>query len=444
MKAKNPPGTLDLFRARLTQILDHQHPLYRLAGELDWSAFELAFGSTYCEDTGRPAKPIRLLVGLHYLKHAFNESDESVVARWVENPYWQFFCGGAYFQHELPVDPTLLVKWRHRVGAEKLEALLAETIATARRQKLVTPQQLSRVTVDTTVQEKAVAFPTDARLAFKALAKLVRLAQRRGLRLRQSYCRLAKTAFAQQGRYARARQMKRAAKQTKKLRGYLGRVARDIERKMTPGDEELAALLALVHRLLAQTRDSRNKLYSLAAPEVECLAKGKAHQRYEFGCKVGLVTTARGNWVLGSQALHGNPYDGHTLGACLDQAARITGVTARHAYCDQGYRGHGFAGDAEIHIVGRGRRKLRRTERGYHNRRAAIEPIIGHMKTDHRMIRNFLKGQRGDRCNAVLAACGYNIRKLLRALARFFLSLVGRLSRTAIPIHGGDSLYAAV
>jgi transposase, IS5 family len=313
MKAKKPPSTIDLFRNNFKQILDNKHPLFVLAKEIDWSAFETAFGPTYSEGTGRPAKPIRLLVGLHYLKHAFNESDESVVERWGENPYWQYFCGFEYFQHQFPLDPTLLVKWRHRVGADKMETLLAETIETAKRKKLVKKNHLDRVNVDTTVQEKDITFPTDAKLYCKAIELLGKAAKDRDMDLRQSYKYLSKKALLAQNRFRHARQAKKANRKLKKLKTWLGCLVRDIMRKADPHDEELKELLMRSAQLLRQEKKSKDKLYSLHALEVECIAKGKAHKRYEFGCKVGVVSTSRGNWVVGAQALHGKPYDGHTL-----------------------------------------------------------------------------------------------------------------------------------
>lgn len=415
MLRKNRKSPLDLFRSHLKQVLSHDHPLYKLAGQIDWTVFEASFGASYSEGMGRPAKPIRLLVGLHYLKHTYNESDESVVERWLENPYWQWFCGYEYFQHEFPCDPTTLVKWRKRVGPEKLEALLKETLDTARREKLLKKNDLARVNVDTTVQEKNIAFPTDARLYQKCRVRLVKAAKARGIRLRQSYTFKAKDALRKQNGYAHARQFKRARKMTRKLKTYLGRVVRDIERKCDPSDEVLHEQLEQARRLLAQKRRDKGKLYALHAPEVECIAKGKAHKRYEFGCKVGVVTASLASWIVGVEAFHQNPYDGHTLTDSLETMKRLTGVEPRHAYCDKGYRGHGHEGKTEIHVAGSGPKNKTRFARFWSKRRSAVEPIIGHMKSDCRMDRNYLKGKEGDRINAILAAAGYNMRKLIRA-----------------------------
>lgn len=419
MQPKTRSPQCELFGARLSELLNPEHPLYVLAERIDWSQFDAAIDACYADELGRPGVNARLMVGLLYLKHAFDESDESVVARWVENPYWQFFCGCQYLQHELPIDPSSLSRWRKRVGAERLEKLLEATLHTALVLKAVRPREFQKVNVDTTVQEKAIAFPTDARLYHKMRVALVRRATQLGIVLRQSYRFRGKKLLAKQGRYAHARQMKRAAKMTRQLKTILGRVVRDVQRKALAiqgqiVDEPLQELLALTHRLLAQTRSSKHKLYSVHAPEVECLCKGKVHQRYEFGCKTSVATTSNSNWVVGTQALHGNPFDGHTLGGAIQQVERFTGQTPQDVMVDQGYRGHGYEGLAIVHVVRTIPKRATRALRRMLKRRAAIEPTIGHLKSDNRLNRNYLTGQEGDKINAVLSAAGYNFRKLLR------------------------------
>jgi len=429
MKPKKPKqrNQEDLFRSRLDQILDRQHPLYQLAHQIDWSIFDKKFGSLYA-GKGRPAKSTRLLVGLHYLKHAFDESDESVVARLLENPYWQYFCGFEYFIHRLPLDPSSMTRWRKRIGPKEMELLLSETLETARRGRTLTERHMERVNVDTTVQEKAIAYPTDARLYHKARVLLVRAAKKRGIVLRQSYLRLGKRALIMSGRYAHARQMRRAKREQKNLKNYLGRVYRDILRNCPEPDVELKELLHLAKRLLTQQRHDKNKLYSLHAPEVECIAKGKAHKKYEFGCKVSVVTTSRDNWVVGIEALHNNPFDGHTLKGALKQASRLVGWAPQNAYCDKGYQGNPKQiGDTAIHLANRRKRSMKPSEWRWFRRRSAIEPVIGHMKGDHRMDRNYLKGTDGDKMNAILAACGFNLRKLLRAFIWLLFKELERL-----------------
>ncbi len=437
MKPKKPKqrDQEDLFRSRLDQILDRQHPLYRLANQIDWSVFDKKFGSLYAEK-GRPAKSTRLLVGLHYLKHAFDESDESVVARLLENPYWQYFCGFEYFIHRLPIDPSSMTRWRKRIGPEEMELLLSETLETAKREGQLTEQHLERINVDTTVQEKAIAYPTDARLYHKARVLLVRAAKKRGIALRQSYLRLGKRALIMSSRYAHARQMKRAKREQKKLKNFLGRVYRNILRNCPEPDAELKELLHQAKRLLTQQRHDKNKLYSLHAPEVECIAKGKAHKKYEFGCKVSVVTTSRDNWVVGTEALHNNPFDGHTLKGALKQVSRIVGWSPQNAYCDKGYKGNPKQiGDTAIHLASRRKSSMKPSEWRWFRRRSAIEPVIGHMKEDHRMDRNYLKGTDGDKMNAILAACGFNLRKLLRAFIWLLFKELERLRLSLIRLE---------
>jgi IS5 family transposase len=445
MKPKKPNQREhdDLFRSRLDQILDRQHPLYRLANQINWSAFDKKFGSLYAEK-GRPAKSTRLLVGLHYLKHAFDESDESVVARLLENPYWQYFCGFEYFIHRLPLDPSSMTRWRKRIGPKEMELLLSETLETAKREGQLTERHMERVNVDTTVQEKAIAYPTDARLYHKARVLLVRAAKQRGIALRQSYLRLGKRALIMSSRYAHARQMRRAKREQKKLKNYLGRVYRNILRNCPEPDTELSALLHMTQRLLAQKRHDKNKLYSLHAPEVECIAKGKAHKKYEFGCKVSVVTTSRDNWVVGIEALHANPFDGHTLKGALRQVLRLVGWNPQNAYCDKGYKGNPKRiGDTAIHLANRRKSSMKRSEWRWFQRRSAIEPVIGHMKGDHRMDRNYLKGADGDKMNAILAGCGFNLRKLLRAFIWLYFKELERLRLLRLPSEFASAVWTA-
>ena len=265
MTPKTPDNSADLFRSQLSQMLNMSHPLVRLSEKMDWETLIADIDVIYNDAAGQPPLPTRLLVSLHYLKYTFNESDESVIERWVENPYWQYFSGYEYLQHELPLHPTSLTRWRDRLG-DRLEVLLAQTIDLALKVKAMSVREFEHVNVDTTVQEKAVAFPTDARLYHKMRITLVAAAKRRGIALRQSYCRVGKKALIMQGRYSHARQMKRSARQTRKLKTYLGRVVRDIDRKVDHKDAELVQMLAQANRLLRQTKKSKNKLYSIHAP----------------------------------------------------------------------------------------------------------------------------------------------------------------------------------
>jgi len=435
MKPQKPDNSADLFRSQLSQMLNMSHPLVRLSSKMNWDKLEAEIDVIYRDGSGQPPLPTRLLAGLHYLKYTFDESDETVVARWVENPYWQYFCGYEYLQHELPLHPTSLTRWRNRVGS-RLEALLSQTIELAMQTKAMSRREFDHVNVDTTVQERAVAFPTDARLYYRMREVLVKAAQERGVCLRQSYVKVAKKALIMQGRYATARQSKRSGQQTRKLKTYLGRVVRDIERKVVDKDDSLSELLAQAKRLLVQQRHDKNKLYSVHAPEVECIAKGKVHKRYEFGNKASFVTTSKGNWVVGAQSLQGNPYDGHTLGAALEQVKTLSGNAAKTAYCDQGYRGHGLTGETTIKIVGKLPKRATRAQRRWLKRRTAIEPIIGHLKSDHRLTRSYLKGVNGNQVNVVLAAAGYNLAKLL---AWFYCACVTRMLKEKPPKGGSHN-----
>lgn len=420
-KQTDPQGCL--FQSRLDQILNPHHPLFQLAEAIDWSEFEEAFGPLYSPDQGRPGKPIRLMVGLHYLKHAFDLSDEQTVERWIENPYWQYFCGEIYFQHELPIDPSLMTKWRNKVQAEGLEKLLEVTIKTGLKTGALRKSRMKKVNVDTTVQPKAITYPTDAKLYYRMRERLTALAKDYGIELRQNYRRKAKIALVMQGRYAHSRQMRRSRKETKRLKTYLGRVYRDITRKIE-GNTQLTTvfqeMLARAERLLKQERHDKNKLYSVHAPEVECISKGKVHKKYEFGCKVSVVATMNQPFILGIQAIHGNPYDGHTLACSLSQAERLSDIKFNEAYVDRGYRGHDYSGKTVIHLARRGMRKLKSTLRKWLKKRAGVEAVIGHAKTDGRLDRNYLLGKEGDRMNAILVGCGYNIRQLLRDILFWF------------------------
>jgi IS5 family transposase len=424
---KLPPEQDDLLRARLVEMIDMRHELVKLETLIDWGVFEREWAGFFPSHTGRPATPSRLVAGLLYLQHAFALSDEAVVARWVENPYWQHFCGETFFQHRLPLDPSSLTRWRSRIGEEGVEWMLTETIEAGKRAGTVKRTDLNRITVDSTVMEKNIAHPTDARLYETARRKLVGLAREAGLGLRQNYNRLGPRLASQVGRYAHARQFKRMRKALRRLKGYTGRVLRDIERQLGKVPEgalraRLVELIALANRLLAQKPKDKKKLYSLHEPAVDCISKGKAHKRYEFGTKVSVATTNRSGFVVGMRALPGNPYDGHKLAEALEQVEILTDQRPEMAFVDRGYRGHGVE-DVKVFISG-ARRGVTRTIARLLRRRSAIEPMIGHMKNDGRLTRSTLKGTDGDALFAVLCGCGHNIRMILRHLRAVLRQLI--------------------
>ncbi len=433
MRPKQPErsGSDDLFRMRLENMLDLRHPLVRLAGEIDWAYLDESFAPLYAGD-GRPGNSTRFMAGLHILKHTYGLSDEEVCDRWVENPYFQYFTGEDYFQHSLPHDRSSMTRWRNRVGEKALEKLVRESLRIAHKRGAVRTKDLKRVTVDTTVQPKAITFPTDAKLLYRAMIRLVKLAKKYAITLRQSYVRVGKKALIMAGRYGHAKQFKRHRRQIKFLRTRLGRLIRDIGRRIE-GDEALEAAFARELSLASRVRHQKRrqeapKVYSLPAPEVECIAKGKAHKPYEFGCKASVTTTNAkapgGQFVLHIAALHGRPYDGHTLNQALKGTKAWTGIEPERAYVDKGYQGHDYPKKFRVLRSGQNRGVTPQIKREL-KRRAAVEPVIGHMKEDGLLGRNYLKGHDGDKINAVLAGAGHNFRLLLNwfgALLRLILA----------------------
>jgi len=452
-------STPDFFRARLEQMIDLRHPLAVLATRMPWAQIEDSLAPLFARQSrdartqadvdlfgptlavaapragGRPRLPIRLMVALLYLKHAYGLSDEEVVARWSENVVWQFFSGMQYYEPRLPCDATQIGRFRRVLGEAGVEELLARTIETAVEMKAVRKNEFERVIVDSTVQEKAVAYPTDSRLLEVARAKVVRLAQRAGLKLKQTFEREGKSLRRRASGYAHAKQFRRMRRVLKRQRTVLGRLLRDVQRQLPQlakaEQDKLQPWLQRAQRIRTQRPKDKGKLYALHAPEVECIGKGKARQPYEFGVKVSVAVTARQGLMVGVRSFTGNPYDGHTLAEQLEQTTILLQdlqVRPRTAIVDLGYRGVD-AQLGEVELVHRGKSKtLTLAQRRWLKRRQAVEPAIGHLKADHGMRRCWLKGAEGDALNAVLCAAGYNIAWLLRAIARYgiravFLSL---------------------
>lgn len=398
-RERRETGEMDLFRSRLDQILNLEHELVRLSKTVSWGFLEKQCGEVYTDGPGMPPLPTRLMAGLAILKHTFNLSDDELCARWVENPYFQYFCGEAFFRHELPLERSSMTRWRQRMGEERIAALLTESLSVAIRTGAMAPADTRQVIVDTTVQPKNVMFPTDAKLLNRAREKLVKLAKQTGTGLRQSYTRVGKLALIRQQRYAHAKQFKRAGKALRKLRTYLGRTIRDIGRRIA-GDEKLRDIfrrpLYLASRVLSQKQNQRGKkIYSLHAPEVECIGKGKAHKPYEFGVKVSIATTLKrskgGQFALHAKALPGNPYDGHTLARIIPDMEKTTPGSSPRAnsigriIADAGYRGHNapLSHKFRVYTTGQKRRMTPAIKREM-RRRAAVEPVIGHIKNEHR------------------------------------------------------------
>jgi IS5 family transposase len=422
----------DLFRARLDQIINMKHELVVLADKIDWTWLDAELAGCF-SDQGRPAEPVRFMIGMFLLKHTYDLSDEQVWDRWVQDPYFQYFTGEEFFQHQLPHERSGMSHWRKRIG-DRLDILLAESLRIAHDTGALKKSDLARVTIDTTVQPKNITFPTDAKLLETAIRQLGKLAKQHDVPLRQSYARLARRAAMMAGRYAHAKQFKRMNRQIKFLRTRLGRVVRDIRRKID-GNEGLqttfAAALGRASQIRGQKQRQRGwKLYSWHAPETECIGKGKAHRPYEFGVKVSLTTTNRrckgGQFILHAKALPGNPYDGHTLKQVIEETEALTGRKIERAYVDKGYRGHHapnphrvFKSGQKRGVHGQIRRELRR--------RSAIEAVIGHCKTDGHLDRNFLKGRLGDQINAVMSAVGYNLRLILKWLRKLLPKIIAAI-----------------
>lgn len=432
MLKENPKsaGQRDMFRPRLEEFIDMADPLVKLAHIIDWDGLEQDLSQYYCADNGRPGGSVRLMVGLCLLKDKEGLSNEEVCYRWRRDPYFQYFCGEEYFQHKDPVKPPSISIFRGRIGEAGHERLLAETIKAGLASGTIDWRDLEKVTVDTTVQEKAVKFPTDVQLCHKAREWLVKLARQYDVPLRQSYVRKGREARFNANRYMAAKQVGRGRAQIKKCRNYLGRVMRDIQRTVEK-DPFLELLFRddlekarIIHNQTLNPK-AENKLYSWHAPEVECIGKGKAHKRYEFGCKASYVTTNKSNFIVGAMALHGKPYDGHTLKKALEQVQKLTGIKPEEAQVDLGYRGHGIEDEDCKIIQARQKRGITRALRRRQKRRSAIEPVIGHSKNDRKVgPRNWLQGERGDKINAIAMAIGFNLRKILR---KIFLWLLQKL-----------------
>ena len=451
--------TADFFRARIDVMINLNEPLAVLATRLPWTQVEASlvakferqehagqvleghdmFGPTLVlegagtSNASRPKLPIRLMASRLYLKHSFNLSDEELVVRWSENVLWQFFGGMDYYEHRLPCDVTQIGRFRRDLGEAGMEQLLKATIDTAVAIKAVKPKDLERVIVDTTVQEKAIAHPVNSRLLEIARHKVVSAAKRAGVQLKQAFAKEGKELRRRAGGYAHAKQFRRLKKVVKRQRTILGIVMREVQRKTEAADfapehpkaaSDLTMWLERAERIRTQQRNDKNKLYALHAREVECIGKGKARKPCEFGVKSAVVVSHKHGLMLGARTFPANPYDGHILSAVLEQATNLTqetSVTIRQVIADLGFRGVD-ADNPDKQIIHRGKFKsLSPQQKGWLRRRQAVEPAIGHLKSDHRMDRCWLQGALGDALHSISCAAGYNLRWLLRAITRLGL-----------------------
>lgn len=411
---EDPQGKLGM---RLDSFLNMDHELIKLSKAIDWSSLGEEYDLLYDSKSGRPPISSRVMVALNFLKYMQGLSDAQLMETFVQNPYIQYFCGFEVFQFVPPCDSSSMTRWRKRIGEKGAEKLLQTSIETAKKLNLLKTNDLKRATVDTTVQEKEVSFPTDTRLYFKARKTLVREAKKAGVDLRQSYERVGKREFAKAQRYAHAKQMKRAKRSQRKLKTQLKAVMNDIVRKTEEKNrsEKLTKVLNTCTRILTQQRADKNKVYSVHEPHIECIAKGKAHKKYEFGNKVSITSSSKGNWVLGVKSFFGNPYDGKTLKESLKQASQLSGAIFKECYVDLGYRGKDNHPE-EIEVILPTRRKLTPIKKKMKKRRSAVEPIIGHLKSDHLMSRNRLGGKEGDEFNPILSGTAFNLMKILNSI----------------------------
>lgn len=399
----------------LADQLNQKHPLYRLSHKIDWKRFEDAFFPLYSPDMGRKAKPIRLMCGLLILKHLRNLSDESVVEQWSENAYYQYFCGMEEFTPSFPCNASELVHFRKRIGEGGLELILAESIRVNCDDD--DKDHHDTAFIDSTVQEKNVTFPTDAKLHKKIVLNVLSIVKQLNLPLRQSYRFVLKGIYRNQRFRNHPKNHAKALKADRKLRTIAGRLVRELRRNLK-GNHAYDSLLTLYERVLCQRRNSTHKIYSLHEPEVECISKGKEHKKYEFGNKVSIIRSQYGI-ILGAKSFR-NEYDGHTIEDSLDQVERITGRKIKRLAGDRGYKGKKEINGTQIVIPDVPKNKdsyyTRKKKHKLFCKRAGIEPTIGHLKTDYRLGRNFYKGVFGDAVNILLAAAAYNFKRAMRAL----------------------------
>ena len=439
MKGKSPdPSQLNLLPQRLEDLVNPRHPLCKLSKRIPWDDIDKHFSGLY-HHSGRPAKPVRLMVSLLILKQLYDLSDESIVEKWVENPYYQFFSGETLFQWEFPCHPTDLVYFRKRIGKKGVEKILKVSIELhgnkAREQEVL---------VDTTVQEKNITFPTDTKLYERVIEHCVKIARKKGIVLRQSYKRTTKKLMLAQRFRNHPRNRKKALSAQRKLKTIAGRLIRELERKLPPASLlTYAQEIEIYKRILSQERKSKKKIYSIHEPLVYCISKGKDHKKYEFGSKASIVMTKNSGIVVGAVSFPNNIYDGHTLPEALKQSEALVGRRAKVAICDRGYRGKRVIDGTEIEIPKKPLKRAsayeKRKVRMRFRRRAGIEPVIGHLKSDFRLLRNYLKGSVGDSINLMLAAAAYNFKKLMRQLLDY-LSLFFQV----IKVQGIGSLQLKI
>jgi IS5 family transposase len=412
----------DLFMILLENLIDLNHPLCVVARDLNWDLLESELRVYYSDSMGSPGKPIRLMAGLLYLKGLHDLSDDALLGVLRENPYWQYFCGFTHFQHRIDLDSSSLTRFRKRIGDSGMDILNKAILGRAIDHKYLRSSDLKRVNIDSTVMEKDIKYPTDVDLYYDMLRVLVREAKASGVKLRQSYKRVSKSELLKSKQERHRRHPKQALRHQRKVRTYLGRITRELRRKLVCPDPKLSELLDLSERLLEQSRHSKDKIYSVFEPHVYCVAKGKSSKKYEFGCKVSIATTVKDNWIVGVYTSVKNKHDSKLLGPTLENMESLTDVRPSHAVVDRGFRGKQRLGETEV-ILPKAKSKMSRKILKWVKQRSRIEAIFSHLKNDHGMGRNLLKGIIGDLINAKLTALGWNLKKLMRKLLFVLKSL---------------------
>lgn len=412
----------NLFGTDLLLQLDPNDPLLKLSYAIPWQRFDQAFSVHYTKGIGAPSKPIRLMVGLLLLKQLEDLSDEELVVQWKRNPYYQAFCGMTEFQQSLPCHSTELVHFRKRIGKEGFETIFQMSVGLHGRTALE-----DNVNIDTTVQEKNITYPTDSKLAIKIINRLNKIAKNHGIQQRRTYIKEVKSLRLDIRHFRHVKKRRKAKRALRRLRTIAHILIRELRRTLpeTCLSEIYEKDFLFYERVLAQQPKDKNKVYSLHEPQVYCIAKGKDNKQYEYGNKVSVASTAKGNLIVGVVSHEKNIHDGHTLPDVLDHIERSRGKAVKRAVVDRGYRGKSEVNGAEIILPKKPLKKDNRYQRDKKRkrcrRRAAIEPIIGHLKSDYRLSRNFLKGIVGDEINLLLAATAWNLRKwLIVFLALFF------------------------
>ena len=423
----------DLFAPLLTDFIDKRHELVLLAERIEWKEFDKEFANLY-SSRGRSSMPLRLMIGSLLLKHLYDLGDETLAKEWVMNPYMQYFCGEDKFKHEYPCDPSDLVHFRNRIGEEGAALIMKRSVTIHGKNAL-----RSMVLSDTTVQENNTTFPTDSKMAKKVIDKCNAIAQKQNVEQRQTYTRTSKQLLRDTHNSKHPKRAKRAKKAAKKLRVLAGRQLRELIRKL-PSEklEEYKQEIELMQRAITQQRHDTNKVYSLHKPETACIAKGKSHKQYEFGNKVGLVACAKTLVITAIQAFAGNPHDSKTIAPLLKKVKDNTATLPKELIYDRGGKGAKEIDGVLISIPAPPKKTDSKYEknkkRKKFRRRAAIEPLIGHLKTDHRMDKNYLFGMEGAQINALLSAAAWNFKKFMQTLIED-LSFFNFLVRSIIRYH---------